>query len=55
MFAARFANREWIPVIMLGWFGSQYYWKEIFGVHGPPNPKDVSFDGFPITIHKVQL
>ncbi|KAG7336905.1 hypothetical protein IV203_006178 [Nitzschia inconspicua] len=55
VFAARFTYREWLPVIMLGWFGSTYYWKTLFGVDGPPNPADASFDGFPIAIHKVQL
>lgn len=53
--AARFAHREWLPTILLGWFGSHYYWKW-FGVDGPPqNPPDKPFDGFPITIHKVRL
>jgi hypothetical protein len=55
VFAASFAHREWIPAIMIGWYGSQYYWHTIFGVNGPPNPADVAFDGFPITIHRVRV
>jgi len=50
--AARFAHREWLPIIMLGWYGSEYYWKTLFGVNGPP-PTD--FDGVPIKIRNVRL
>ena len=51
--AARFTHREWLPCIMLGWFGSDWYWRIVFGVNGPaPNTK---FDGVPITIHGVRM
>ena len=52
--AARFVHREWIPVIMLGWFGSEQYWTILFNVNGPP-PVDPTFDGVPITIRGVRL
>mmetsp|Transcript_7488 Transcript_7488/g.18436 ORF Transcript_7488/g.18436 Transcript_7488/m.18436 type:complete len:272 (-) Transcript_7488:2500-3315(-) len=54
--AAKFAFREWLPTILLGWYGSQYYWK-LFSVNGPPkdHSPDDPFFGFPITIHKVQF
>ena len=55
--AARFAHREWLPCILLGWFGSEWYWEVLCGVNGPPksdNP-DLDFDGIPITIHKVRF
>ena len=52
---ARFAHREWLPCIMLGWYGSDWYWKYLFAVDGPPKPSDADFDGFPITIHGVRL
>lgn len=51
--AAKFAHREWIPVIMLGWFGSGPYWTTLFGVTGPPGGPD--FDGVPITIKGVRF
>jgi len=50
--AARFAHREWLPVIMLGWFGSEFYWKTLFGVDGPPRD---TFDGVPIKIRHVRV
>ena len=67
--AANFAHREWIPAIMIGWFGSGYYWKSIFNVNGPPKTSkltakgdddgvgddDEPFSGVPITINKVRL
>lgn len=52
---ARFAHREWLPCIMLGWYGSAWYWKYLFGVDGPPDPDAAEFDGFPITIHGVRM
>jgi hypothetical protein len=51
--AARFANREWLPCIMLGWYGGDFYWRKIFGVDGAPG--DENFDGVPITIHSVRF
>ena len=49
--AARFAHREWLPCVMLGWYGSGYYWKTIFGVTGPPD----GFGGVSISIHGVRV
>lgn len=51
--AARFAHREWLPCIMLGWYGSEYYWKLLFGVNGPP--PNSGFDGVPIEIRRVRV
>jgi hypothetical protein len=50
--AARFAHREWLPCIMLGWYGSGFYWKTLFGVNGPP---PTGFDGVPIKIRHVRV
>jgi hypothetical protein len=51
--AARYAHREWLPCILLGWFGSDFYWRILFGVNGPP--RGSSFTGVPITIQHVKL
>ena len=51
--AARYAHREWLPCILLGWFGSDFYWRILFGVNGPP--RGSSFDGVPIRIQHVQF
>jgi hypothetical protein len=52
--AAKYAVREWLPCILLGWYGSDWYWRVAFGVRGAPgNTKD--FQGVPITIHKVRF
>lgn len=51
--AARFANREWLPCIMLGWYGGDFYWRKIFGLDGAPG--DQNFDGVPITIYGVSF
>lgn len=56
--AAKFAVREWLPCILLGWYGSEWYWKVAFGVQGAPSSnskKKDSFQGVPITIQKVKL
>jgi len=49
--AARFAHREWLPCIMLGWYGGGFYWNNIFGVAGPP--RDDRFYGVPINVRKI--
>mmetsp|Transcript_65468 Transcript_65468/g.77491 ORF Transcript_65468/g.77491 Transcript_65468/m.77491 type:complete len:254 (+) Transcript_65468:113-874(+) len=51
--AARVAHREWLPCIMLGWYGSALYWSVLFGVDGPPD--NDGFSGVPITIQGVTL
>jgi hypothetical protein len=51
--AARFANREWLPCIMLGWYGGDFYWRKIFGLDGAPG--DQNFNGVPITIYGVSF
>lgn len=51
--AARFAHREWLPCIMLGWYGGGFYWNKIFGVDGPP--RDGRFNGVPIKIREVRI
>ena len=58
--AAKFAVREWLPCILLGWYGSEWYWKVAFGVKGAPSTSSSSkekgaFQGVPITIQKVKL
>jgi len=53
--AAKFAKREWIPVVILGWFSSAHYWKYLMGVNGPPPPKENEFDGVPIVIQGLRL
>lgn len=50
--AARYAHREWLPCIMLGWYGSGFYWRTLFGVDGSPKS---SFDGVPIKIRHVRF
>lgn len=55
---AKFAHREWIPCIMVGFFvGTDWYWKILFGVKGttPPTGDDTAFDGVPITINGVRF
>lgn len=54
--AARFACREWLPIILIGWYASKFYWN-LFSVNGPPkdHSPDDPFYGFPITIHKVMF
>ena len=53
--AARFAVREWLPCILLGWYGSEWYWKRLFGVNGAPDNGKSDFDGVPIAIKKVRV
>lgn len=53
--AARFAVREWLPCILLGWYASEWYWKVLFGVKGAPDNAKSDFDGIPIAIKKVQM
>lgn len=53
--AARYAVREWLPCILLGWYGSEWYWKMLFGVKGAPDNKKNDFDGVPIAVKKVQM
>lgn len=60
MYVARFAHREWLPVIMLGWYGGDLYWKYLWGVDGPPvdgvtGERSDVFDGVPIAIRGVRL
>merc|ERR1740121_1928696 len=49
---AKLGHQEWIVAFILGWFGSEYYWKLLFGCDGAP--KD-DFDGMPITINKIRF
>ena len=54
---AKCTHQEWIATFMLGWFGSEYYWKLLFGCDGPPFGKDANeeFNGVPISITKVRI
>eukprot|EP00536_Pseudo-nitzschia_multiseries_P018680 jgi/Psemu1/328897/estExt_fgenesh1_pg.C_28920001 len=57
---AKCTHQEWISIFMVGWFGSEYYWKWLFGCDGPPYTNknkngDEGFDGVPISITKVRV
>jgi hypothetical protein len=52
---AKCTHQEWISSFMLGWYGSYYYWKLLFGCNGPPGVKDGKFEGIPISISKIRI
>jgi len=55
---AKCTHQEWIATFMLGWFGSEYYWKVLFGCNGPPHPgthNPDGFDGVPVAITRVRI
>ena len=51
---AKCTHQEWIAAFMLGWYGSYYYWKLLFGCNGPPGIKG-GFEGLPISISKIRI
>jgi len=51
---AKCTHQEWISAFMLGWYGSEYYWKLLFGCAGPPSTAG-GFEGIPISISKIRL
>jgi hypothetical protein len=52
---AKCTHQEWISSFMLGWYGSYYYWKLLFGCNGPPGIKNGNFEGIPISISKIRI
>jgi len=51
---AKCTHQEWISAFMLGWYGSEYYWKLLFGCAGPPSVEG-GFEGIPISISKIRF
>lgn len=51
--AARYAQREWLPVIFVGWYGGDWYWTKVFGLTASGPPTD--FGGVPIRIQQVRM
>lgn len=50
---AKCTHQEWIASFMIGWFGSEHYWRYIFGCNGPPFAEP-GFSGIPVFITKVR-
>ncbi len=50
---AKCTHQEWIATFMIGWFGSEYYWKYLFGCRGPPFAEP-GFTGIPVFITKIR-
>ena len=50
---AKCTHQEWIAAFMIGWFGSEHYWKYLFGCRGPPFAEP-GFTGIPVFITKVR-
>lgn len=51
---AKCTHQEWISTFMIGWFGSEHYWKLLFGCEGPPFAKP-GFEGVPVFITKLRI
>lgn len=47
--AARWAQREWLACLMVGWYSGGAYWRAL-GVDPPPD-----FGGVPVTVRRVRV